>query len=62
MLSGNQFSFASSVTSQLVLDRIMSQSMREVLICLNVKKKLIFSLFSCAFLSVFVFIFWFGVF
>ncbi|KAF3436256.1 hypothetical protein FNV43_RR23348 [Rhamnella rubrinervis] len=28
-LSGNQFSFASSVTSQLVLDRIMSQSMRE---------------------------------
>ncbi|KAM0998159.1 hypothetical protein EV2_008224 [Malus domestica] len=28
-LPGNQFYFASSVTSQLVLDRIMSQSMRE---------------------------------
>ncbi|XP_062144631.1 VAN3-binding protein [Alnus glutinosa] len=28
-LSGNQFSFASSTTSQLVLDRIMSQSVRE---------------------------------
>lgn len=30
-LSGNQFYFATSATSQLVLDRIMSQSMREVL-------------------------------
>lgn len=30
MLSANQFSFASSTTSQLVLDRIMSQSTREV--------------------------------
>ncbi|KAM1475116.1 hypothetical protein ACFX2I_031052 [Malus domestica] len=30
-LPGNQFYFASSVTSQLVLDRIMSQSMREEL-------------------------------
>ncbi|KAH7517250.1 hypothetical protein FEM48_Zijuj09G0043100 [Ziziphus jujuba var. spinosa] len=29
MLSGNRFSFGSSTTSQLVLDRIMSQSMRE---------------------------------
>ncbi|PON94959.1 Pleckstrin-like [Trema orientale] len=29
MLAGHQFSFASSATSQLVLDRIMSQSMRE---------------------------------
>ncbi|BBH10270.1 Plant protein of unknown function D [Prunus dulcis] len=29
VLSGHQFYFASSVTSQLVLDRIMSQSMRE---------------------------------
>ncbi|KAF4370179.1 hypothetical protein F8388_007320 [Cannabis sativa] len=29
ILAGHQFSFASSVTSQLVLDRIMSQSMRE---------------------------------
>ncbi|EXB64216.1 hypothetical protein L484_002349 [Morus notabilis] len=28
-IAGNQFSFASSATSQLVLDRIMSQSMRE---------------------------------
>lgn len=30
VLSGNQFYFATSATSQLVLDRIMSQSMREV--------------------------------
>ena len=30
MLAGNQFSFASSATSQLVLDRIMSQSMRDL--------------------------------
>ena len=29
-MCGNQFSFASSATSQLVLDRIMSQSAREV--------------------------------
>ncbi|XP_062085453.1 VAN3-binding protein [Humulus lupulus] len=29
MLAGHQFSFATSATSQLVLDRIMSQSMRE---------------------------------
>lgn len=29
-MCGNQFSFASSATSQLVLDRIMSQSTREV--------------------------------
>lgn len=33
VLSGHQFYFASSVTSQLVLDRIMSQSMREVCLC-----------------------------
>lgn len=37
-VSGNQFSFASSATSQLVLERIMSQSVREVLILIRVSE------------------------
>ena len=50
--SKNQFSFASSATSQLVLERIMSQSAREVL--LNVTLSL--SVFICSVLCFDIFL------
>lgn len=36
-LSGNTFSFASSATSQLILERIMSQSVRLILYYINIE-------------------------
>lgn len=47
--SKNQFSFASSATSQLVLERIMSQSAREVLLNVTLSDSLLnfFFLFIC---------------
>ena len=64
--NANQFSFASSATSQLVLDRIMSQSTREVFTvshsCFFIQKPLHFFWFSgpfsfCLFLSFVLFIY-----